>query len=366
MKVTFPYMGNTLLYAKLFELLGHEVIIPPRPGRKTVDLGVKYSPEFACFPLKVLLGSYLEAIEKGADTVITSGGHGPCRAGYYGEVHKKILHDMGKDIDFIIFDEPKYNWKKFIHNIRKAKADSSWLDIIFSFKTAYQMASSLDSMQKIVERRRPYVRNKIKFNNSWSKIKEDYGKIKKSKEIKKVQQQAKDILFSYQVDKPAPEERLKVGVIGEIYVVMEESVNKSIVSLLNDYGVEVELSHYISSWVDNHLLPFKGKKGKEIMDKGEKYIEIVIGGHAKQNIGHIIDFKERGFDGIIHLKPFGCLPEIITQSIIDKVSDDFDIPVLCFSIDEQTARANMLTRVEAFLDMIKKRKFDRERKVSSG
>ncbi len=36
-----------------------------------------------------MLGSYLEAIEKGAEVIISSGGHGPCRAGYYGILHQK-------------------------------------------------------------------------------------------------------------------------------------------------------------------------------------------------------------------------------------------------------------------------------------
>ncbi|HLV10278.1 MAG TPA: 2-hydroxyacyl-CoA dehydratase, partial [Halanaerobiales bacterium] len=65
---------------------------------------------------------------------------------------------------------------------------------------------------------------------------------------------------------------------------------------------------------------------------------------------------ERGFDGVIHLKPFGCLPELITQSILDKISLDLDIPILSLSIDEQTANANTITRVEAFLDMVRYKK----------
>ena len=70
MRVTFPYMGTTIIYKKLLELLGHEVIEPPIPSQRTIDLGVKNSPEFACYPLKVILGSYIEAIELGATTIV--------------------------------------------------------------------------------------------------------------------------------------------------------------------------------------------------------------------------------------------------------------------------------------------------------
>ncbi|MDD2496943.1 MAG: hypothetical protein PHY90_02230 [Desulfitobacteriaceae bacterium] len=69
-----------------------------------------------------------------------------------------------------------------------------------------------------------------------------------------------------------------------------------------------------------------------------------------------MDYKEQGFDGIVHLMPFGCLPELISQSIMPKVSEDLDIPVLTLSLDEQTGRANSLTRLEAFVDLIRTRK----------
>ena len=84
-------MGTTIVYGKFLELLGHEMVMPKQPTRKTIELGVKYSPEFACFPFKVIMGTYLETMEKGVDIIVTSGGHGPCRAGYYGELHRKII-----------------------------------------------------------------------------------------------------------------------------------------------------------------------------------------------------------------------------------------------------------------------------------
>ncbi|WP_338013877.1 hypothetical protein [Desulforamulus profundi] len=51
----------------------------PPAQQKTLDLGVQHAPEFACLPFKILLGTYLETIEMGANTLVTSGGHGPCR-----------------------------------------------------------------------------------------------------------------------------------------------------------------------------------------------------------------------------------------------------------------------------------------------
>jgi len=357
MKITFPYMGSTVIYYKLFELLGHEVVMPPRPTQNTIDLGVKYAPEFACFPLKIIMGSYLEAIEMGADTIITSGGHGPCRAGYYGEIHKKILKNMGyDDINFIIFDEPKRGYKTFINNIKKVKGNSSWLHVFKTIKDIFKLANSTDRVEKILKEKRAYAKQKEDFNKAWQIITDGYKNIRSAKDIDMVERDAINMLNDLSVCYPVEEGRIKIGIVGEIYVVMEAAVNNNIEEVLNSYGVEVERSHYISQWVSETLIPFGDKESEEILKKGEKYIDIIIGGHAKQSVGHIIDYKERGFDGVVHLKPFGCLPEIVVQSMLDKISEEVDIPILSMSIDEQMAQANVLTRVEAFLDLIKKKK----------
>ncbi len=208
----------------------------------------------------------------------------------------------------------------------------------------------------MVNRKRAYISNKTVVNKAWKEALEDYSKIKGSKDIKKVEKKAVEKINQYDYKLPCAEERIKIGIVGEIYVVMEPSVNNNVEEILNMYGAEVERSQYLSQYIDETLIPFAGKEAEKIFKKAEEYIEIVIGGHAKQSIGHIIDYKERGFDGVIHLKPFGCLPEIISQSMLDKISDDINIPIFSLSIDEQTAQANMMTRLEAFIDLIKYRK----------
>ena len=78
MKLTFPHMGYSYVAFKmLINELGYEAVVPPEPSKRTMDLGVRYSPEFACIPFKVLMGTYLETIEMGAEMAISSGGVGP-------------------------------------------------------------------------------------------------------------------------------------------------------------------------------------------------------------------------------------------------------------------------------------------------
>lgn len=367
MKITFPHMGSPLIYTKLFELLGHEVIVPAKPTRHTIDLGVKYSPEFACYPLKVITGTYLEAIAAGADTVVTSGGNGPCRAGYYGEVHKVIMENLGKDVEFIIFDEPKKDIKGFINNIKRIKGSKSWLEVYRIIKIVYRLAQSFDKINKEIQQKRAYIIDKNRFSKFIDEIEHRFRVCGSEEEIMSIEEYALGKLAGFSPDNIISNDKLRIGVIGEIYVVMEPEVNFNLIEILNNFGAEVELSHYISHWIEETLIPFNNA-GKDILQKGKRFIEIIIGGHAKQSVGHIVDYQERGFDGVIHLKPFGCLPELITQSMLDNISEELDIPILSLSIDEQMATANVLTRVEAFIDMIKQKKEERsqgnERDVS--
>lgn len=356
MRLSFPYMGPTIVYAKLLELLGHDVVMPPKPNKEIIDLGVKYSPEFACFPFKVIMGTYLKLMEKDVDTLVTSGGHGPCRAGYYGDLHQKILSDLGYDVNIIVIDSPHDDYKYFYKIVKKLKGDSSWLQVARVIKIVYELTKALDEVEKKVEILRAYTDNGT-INKIWLAAQKDFYEIKNTKDIKKIKEKYLKKLAKFEDLIPAEKDRYKIAIIGEIFVVLEHSINNQIEEKVNYFGFEVERSQYLTDWIRENALPFMGKDLKEIEEKGEEFIEIEIGGHAKSNLGHAVDFKEKDFDGIIHLKPFGCLPELISQSVMDDFSDKYEIPVLTISVDEQTADANVLTRVEAFLDMIKEKDY---------
>lgn len=358
MKVSFPHMSPVIVYKKLMEMLGHEVIMPPTPTQKTIDLGVKYSPEFACFPLKVILGSYIEAIEKGAQVIVTSGGDGPCRAGYYGELHSRILKNLGYDVEIIVLDALFPNFNDFMKKALKIKGKSSIAHVLKTLKVVYRQVNAIDRMDKRISMIRAYEVNEGDCDKAWEKILDLFDKVYSVKEVEAAEVEANRILDDIPVVKVSDKNRIKVGIVGEIYVVMEASINMEMQKLVGSLGAETERSQYLSDWVEHNIIPkmFRNKKVENIIKKGEEFIEIEIGGHAKENVGFIKDFSERGFDGIIHLMPFGCLPELVTQSILPSMTESMDIPVLTIPIDEQTGKANNLTRIEAFIDLLKSKK----------
>lgn len=360
MKVSFPYMGPVIAYKKLLENLGHEVVMPQRPTQKTFDTGVLYSPEFICYPFKVMMGTYFDVCERGAEVIISSGGSGPCRAGMYCEVHEKILKEQGYDVPIIVFDSIFKNPKKFFSQLKMVTGKTSIFKIIKWLIIVAHMVNQLDFLQSETNKLRAYEKNRGDFERCTNEIEEMYDKVTSLKSVKETFKKAKEMLYAVPIDKT--KQRIRIGVVGEIYVAMESATNMNVEKRLNALGCEVYNIQNISGWIKHNIIPkrFNRSESWKAWKKALKYKTCACGGHDMENTGYIMEFAERGFDGVVHLMPFGCLPELITRSILPQLSEEYDIPVLTMSIDEQNGEANTQTRLEAFVDLCKNRKTKKE------
>ena len=124
-------------------------------------------------------------------------------------------------------------------------------------------------------------------------------------------------------------------------------------------GVEVQRQIMFSDWLEHVLKPsifYKKESHRERCVKyAKKYMKRAIGGECIETIGDTVYAAKHGIDGIIHISPFSCMPEIVAQNILPKVSKNENIPVLSLVLDEQTGKAGYITRIEAFIDLIKRR-----------
>jgi len=62
-----------------------------------------------------------------------------------------------------------------------------------------------------------------------------------------------------------------------------------------------------------------------------------------------LDFS---ISGLIYIAPFGCGLDSMLVSIVQAEAAARKMPFLNLTIDEHTARAGIMTRIEAFIDMI--------------
>ena len=149
-----------------------------------------------------------------------------------------------------------------------------------------------------------------------------------------------------------------MGLLGEYFMVIDPFANMDVEEELNKMQVEVERSAYISDWAKVWLfLEAIGlSHGKKVKRAASPYLSRDVSGDAIQSIGETVLHAREGFDGIVHLQPFTCMPEIIAQNMFPKVSREHDIPVLCVVLDEQMGKAGLQTRLEAFVDLMRRRR----------
>jgi predicted nucleotide-binding protein (sugar kinase/HSP70/actin superfamily) len=344
------------VFKQLFRELGHEVVVPPPPSKHTLDLGTKYAPEFACIPFKILLGTYLEAIQLGADTIVSTGGVGPCRAGYYGELHRGILRDLGYDVRLIILEPPLRRPGDFLRALSKIiGGPRTWLRLPGILRHVWMKLNAIDRVEKAAHHIRPYELVKGETSKVYAACLEQLDAAATAAEIRAAEKAALEQLAAVPQDRSRCP--LKVGLIGEIYVVLEPFANHNVQVVLEEMGVLAERSIYLAEWTRGNAI-VAGEK--DIKGAARPYLSELIGGHGVNSIGETVLYARQGFDGIIQLAPFACIPEIVAKSLLPRVSRDLGIPILTLFLDEQTGEAGIRTRLEAFVDLLAQRRKKKE------
>jgi predicted nucleotide-binding protein (sugar kinase/HSP70/actin superfamily) len=240
MRITYPHMGHLYIVIRaLLTGLGLDVVLPPPTSRRTVELGVRHSPEFACFPFKLNMGNYLEAKEMGADTILMAGGVGPCRFGYYAQVQQQILSDLGIEMEMVVLEPPDVSFREVKDKIRYLIGDLSWWQMIKAVRFAWCKARAVDTIEEKLLHLRPRVTEPQKLE---SYFREALQEIDGADNRKKVQQVVRGFLIRAETMPQHSREPLRVGLVGEIFTVLEPFANYDIEKRLGLLGVEVTRS----------------------------------------------------------------------------------------------------------------------------
>ena len=345
--VTFPHMGNLKIPSRaFFKKMGLEVVVPPEITRKTIELGVKHSPEMACLPLKINLGNFIEALEKGAEIIVMGGGNGPCRFGYYGQVQQEILTDLGYDFQLLSLEG---NLLYTFNRLRDLLGGFSLLKIAAAWRLAWAKITVMDRITELVLASRAREAKAGQVDEIYQEFLQELDEIMEPALVRqleaKYRRRIKDCLLA-----AGKGRQVKIGIVGEIYVVLEGAANLHTARRLGRLGAEVAREISLTHWLKDFLNMSHSRT--KIRQKGRPYINSFVGGHGEDSVGGTIHYSEQGFDGIVHLAPFTCMPEIVAQGILEEVSTRENIPVMSLVFDEHSAEAGLQTRLEAFVDLL--------------
>ena len=140
---------------------------------------------------------------------------------------------------------------------------------------------------------------------------------------------------------------LAIGVVGEIYTILEPFVNFRLEEQLGEMGVVVRRKIWLSDWIFHHLVlsAFRKQREAQLVSLARPYLQHFVGGHGLESVAHTVQLARGGVDGIVHILPFTCMPEIVAQSILPSVGEDYQLPILTVVVDEHTGIAGIRTRL---------------------
>lgn len=159
-------------------------------------------------------------------------------------------------------------------------------------------------------------------------------------------QEALEALNGVGVQSPARErtERFTVAVIGHPYNIYDPYISMNIIERLKSMGVRVITADHISEaevWSGVAVLPKKLFWSLSRRMTGAAY--------------HYI--QAPWVDGLIHIAAFACGPDSMTAELIERqIHHTTKKPFLNLTLDEHTGEAGVITRLEAFIDMLRWRR----------
>lgn len=356
MRVTFPYMGHIYIPLRgILKSLGCEVIIPPKPNRQTLEIGTRLSPELMCIPFKITLGNFITALEMGADTIIHTGGSWSCRYGYYGRLHQNILRDLGYRFSAFVLrhDELSFIYK-LIRQFSKGSFSRTLNKLVKALLVGWVKSNLLELVEAESRRLRPYELVKGKADQLLEKY---CRRIDQTFSLTELRKMKKEIISDYKsIPADFTRKPIRIKLVGEAYCLVEPFINFNLIIKLGNMGVLVEPFLTASRWVGFHSIRLGRSEQQLVQTLARPYWRYCVGGEDINSIGHTILAAQQGFDGVIHLHPFACMPATVSQPVLTKISQEYNIPFLSLSLDEHTQEIGFYNRVEAFVSVLERRR----------
>lgn len=145
------------------------------------------------------------------------------------------------------------------------------------------------------------------------------------------------------IENQTKEYPISIALISHGYNIFDERASMKIFDKLEKMDVKVYSSLQLS---------------KEQMDDGIKALgQDMYWANEREMTGAAGHFmKDVKVDGMITVTAFGCGPDSLMIERITRKAKKFNKPLLNLTIDEQTGEAGFITRLEAFVDMLFRKK----------
>ena len=143
-------------------------------------------------------------------------------------------------------------------------------------------------------------------------------------------------------DNPTPPQAT-IALIGHPYLLYDEHINHRLIHRL-------EQAHY-------KVLTPEMLTAEELESATARLVGGAYWTYEEEVVGAGGHYLESGADGVIGIMAFGCGPDSLMMDIVHRRAARLrTTPFMSLTLEEHTAEAGVATRLEAFLDMIQRRK----------
>ena len=368
---------------------GYKAELLENSGRNVVDSGLRNVHNDTCYPALLVIGQMIDALESGKYDVhkvalmITQTGGG-CRASNYIHLLRKALVKAGLEFIPVISVnlsglEPNPGFKLGLGTLRKAVFAMMYGDLIV--QTSNQV--------------RPYEVTKGQTDRTIEQV-EDHLLAEMSRgkglSFKSMVEHFDHIVSVFKAIPVAGEPKVRVGVVGEIYIKYSPLGNNNLEQFLLDEGAEpvvpgltdfiifkiynreVDVNIYGGKWVKKKACQvLKGYVEKcqramiAAMKKGgfrapgtfedlRQLIKGYLGEGNKMGEGwlltaEMLELIHSGTPNIVCTQPFGCLPNhIVGKGMIRKLKDDYPYSnIVAIDYDPGATKINQENRIKLML-----------------
>ena len=351
-----PWGNYSLALAASVECLGVEPWTQRSTTPETMRLGVEASPEFACLSFKACTGHFIRAAQQGIRYGVMVNSRGTCRLRYYREIQQKILKERG--LDLFIFGLGYDGIKPPL--IRHF--DPDLLPFLQCCARAQQKTLAVDALEKEAWRVRAVERQPGDATRVLNACLADLEKARTVPEIRACARTFPPRFREVPIDETRPP--LRIGLLGEATLLRDRYLNHNLEELLGGLGAEVRNFFLLGDEMRNifRIGLFSRNSRWRLERLARPYLENLVGGHALDSVAHALRCAEEGYDGIVHVAPAGCMPEVSVRPILRRISQDLDLPVLECSFDEHSSHVGLVTRLEAFVSVLRERQENKPRK----
>lgn len=357
MKLGFPraltYYDYYPFWAGFFNHLGIELETSPLTNRKIMEIGLKKAPDETCLPIKILVG-HLNALGS-VDGVflprLVSMEKNTYLCPKILGIPESVLYAIPFGVEVFTVD---VNWRKGKRTVLK-NLENFGLRLVRSKSQVREAFSEGERWQKMYERMRkagwsfeesiecfealaePSKLDQLGFRSARGKRLnpsefEDGWLLDRESEKNENPDQ----------DQNSEERRPRIALIGHSYLAYESYANLNLLSRLKE-----KAQLYVVENVSSELVELKQKA----------LSKKIFWSHAKKIYGAGSSYAEDPHvDGLIYLSCFGCGTDSMTNDLLARRARALQKPYLVVTLDEHSGEAGLVTRIEAFLDMLERRR----------